>query len=379
MNILPIELQPFDQNRLHQFLKKEGIACLSTDTLSDYLVLGTKSLKQKIDQKCQQLIQDLHPLLHSYPLPNPDVLTLDLAFCQTLEGEGWDLAWVEAQAFTSMLGSFGSLLAAHQHLGHFNHQTSHDLLPLNVSWHEHARHWMAPHSANVLIEDKPWERVGFGDFQATQYWWGCDIVDWRQLEAQDGWIIDPQNQTIYQHINNRLIFSDLNKEDVPLAKHLYRQAYRVSWHSHPAWYEILHKGSLVEAQLQNHEQCYWIEDSDETLFTQNPQDWVFKEIHGHSSEQVLLSPTLHDFYRLRITQKRWLMQKRFYQIPLGKTKNKIPLYGEIRCMIGLKPSQPPFVLAYLMRLNQNGIATLSHRIKQEGEGLTLLVFPNEHS
>ena len=150
---------------------------------------------------------------------------------------------------------------------------------------------------------------------------------------------------------------------------------QMTWHSHPAWYERIHKGCLAGQALQAHEACHWVEDCpDAARGWPEPEHWVAKAVDGHSGSGLLLAPTATQLIELP-RPRRWIVQRRFRQRPLGQHADTgQPLYGELRCMLGLNGDGPPWVLAWILRLSTNGIATLSGRQTVPGEGMTMLYF-----
>ncbi len=87
----------------------------------------------------------------------------------------------------------------------------------------------------------------------------------------------------------------------------------------------------------------------------------------------MLKPTLADVAALS-RPRQWIAQKRFNQVPIGYSASNVPLFGEIRCLLGIKPDQPPWVMAWILRLSENGIATILGREKLPDEGIALLYF-----
>ena len=69
------------------------------------------------------------------------------------------------------------------------------------------------------------------------------------------------------------------------------------------------------------------------------------------------------------------MQNRFCQVPVGQHRlTRQPLFGEVRCMLGLQPGRAPWVMAWILRCSTDGVATMSGRRTAPGEGMTLLYF-----
>ena len=380
MNARPeISLHHLGAEPLARALAATAAPHLPQSQLSDQYGLGNAALRQALAAKVEHLLAGLAPQLHParsrWLGAQPDVLALDLAFVEH-PSQPFDLAWVEIQAFTSMLPTFHTVHLAQQRLhGLAPGWLPHDPLPPGGDWVQHMRPWVAPHAATVLVEDHPRTRFTWPDLDAARHWWNVDVHDWRELAPDHGHLRCPQSSRRYRHVWNRLIFSDLPMLDRVRAETLFMAANRLSWHSHPACYDTIDKGSLAALPLAAHEACHWVEDSPlRAAHWDGAEAWVAKSVGGHSGSGLLLAPTATELAALP-TPRRWIVQKKFRQVPIGcHPLSRQPLFGEVRCMLGLRPGQPPWVMAWMLRCSTNGIATLTGRQTGPGEGMTLLYF-----
>jgi hypothetical protein len=374
-----IALHHLGAEPLARALTAVGAPHLPQTQMSDQYACGNDALRLALSAKVAHLLDALAPQLDPARTrwlgAQPDVLALDLAFVEHAH-DPFELAWVEIQAFTSMLPTFHTLHLAQREL----HRLAptwlpHDVLPAGVDWVEHMRQWVAPHASTVLVEDHPRARFNWPDLDAARHWWNVDVHDWRELVPDHGYLRCPQTSRRYTHVWNRLIFSDLPSLDRPRAETLFMAANRLGWHSHPAWYDGIHKGSLAEISLPAHEACHWVEDSPLRAAEWAGADaWVAKSVAGHSGGGLLLAPTAAELRALP-TPRQWIVQNKFQQVPIGcHPHSQQPLFGEVRCMLGLRPGQPPWIMAWLLRCSTNGIATLTGRQTAPGEGMTLLYF-----
>ncbi|MCW8808503.1 MAG: hypothetical protein OQK79_10360 [Rhodanobacter sp.] len=374
-----IRLEFLGVEPLARALSATGAPHLPQSMMSDHYAVGNDALRRALDAKIAALLAALEPQLDparvAWPGARADVLALDLAFVEHPQ-RPFDLAWVEIQAFTSMLPTFHTLHLAQRNL----HQSSpdrlpHDTLPDGTGWVDHLRQWVAPHAATVLIEDRPRAGISWPDLDAARHWWNVDVHDWRELAAADGLLTSNTGSRRYHHVWNRLILSDLHPSERPRAEALLRAAPQLGWHSHPAWYEGIHKGSLADVPLAAHETCHWIEDSPlRAPYHADPEPWVAKSVHGHSGVGVLLTPTAAQLAALP-SPRQWIVQKKFRQIPIGQhSASQQLLFGEVRCLLGLRPGRAPWVMAWILRCSINGNATLTGRQTAPGEGMCLLYF-----
>ncbi len=379
MNTSPqLRLEYLGVDRLATALADVGAPHLPQSGMSDHYAVGNDALRRALAAKITHLVDALAPQLRparvAWPGAQADVLALDLAFVEHPQ-QAFDLAWVEIQAFTSMLPTFHTLHLAQRRLHGMVNWLPHDALPGNASWLDHMRQWVAPHAATVLIEDRPRTRATWPDLDAARHWWQVAVHDWRDVVPAEGLLWCPGTARRYSHVWNRLIFSDLSAFDQPVAKAVLAAANRVGWHSHPAWYEGIHKGSLADVPLAPHEACHWVEQSPaRTAQWAHPERWVAKSVSAHSGAGLLLAPTSAELAALP-RPRQWIVQNRFRQVPIGRHPlTGQALFGEVRCMLGLQPNRAPWVMAWILRCSTNGIATMTGRQSVPGEGMTLLYF-----
>ncbi|MFC5526351.1 hypothetical protein ACFPPA_11465 [Rhodanobacter ginsengisoli] len=380
MNTQPqLRLEFLGAEPLARALSDTGAPHLPQSQLADHYAVGNDALRRALEGKIDHLLSALEPQLLPARVPwsgvRADVLALDMAFVEH-PAQPFDLAWVEIQAFTSMLPTFHTVHQAQRRLhGQGERWLPHDALPHETSWIDHMRQWVAPHAATVLIEDRPRARASWPDLEAARHWWQVDVLDWREVVPVHGHLWNPVTARHYTHVWNRLIFSDLAVFDRSHARATFLAANQLSWHSHPAWYDGIHKGSLADVPLAAHEACHWVEDSPLCADQWADADrWVAKSVGGHSGSGLLLAPTPAELAALP-GPRQWIVQNKFRQVPIGQHPvTGRALFGEIRCMLGLQPGRKPWVMAWILRCSTDGIATLSGRQTAPGEGMTLLYF-----
>lgn len=384
MSALPqVHLHRLGADALGQALADVRAPHLPQSQMSDHYAVGNSALHAALKTKVAHLVDALGPQLRR-PRPHwhgaqADVLALDLAFVEHPR-QPFELAWVEIQAFTSMLPTFHTLHQAQRRLHRLDrHWLPHDPVPRagphGSDWANHLRRWVAPKPATVLIEDRPRQRATWPDLDAARHWWQVAVHDWSELIPAHGLLYHPGTARHFGHVWNRLILSDLSPFERRRAEATLIAADRISWHSHPAWYEGIHKGSLADVALAEHEACHWVESSPLCANGWQAADaWVAKAVGGHSGSGLLLTPTAEQLAALP-TPRQWIVQNRFRQTPIGVHPDTgQPLFGEVRCMLGLEQDRPPWVMAWILRLSTNGIATLTGRQTVPGEGMTMLYF-----
>ncbi|MDE3210393.1 MAG: hypothetical protein KGM46_06595, partial [Pseudomonadota bacterium] len=107
-----IRLEFFGSEALTRALSDTGAPHLARSLIADHRAFGNEALRRAIDDKTRHLLQALEPQLAPERVPwsgaRADVLALDLALVEQA-GQPFGLAWVEIQAFTSMLPTFHTL------------------------------------------------------------------------------------------------------------------------------------------------------------------------------------------------------------------------------------------------------------------------------
>lgn len=380
MSALPqLQLRFVGADALARALRETGAPHLPLDRLADNYGIGNPALHQALTTKVGQLMTALQPHLRSSRVrwlgAQADVLALDMALVEHAS-QPFELAWVEIQAFTTMLPTCHTLQLAQRRLcDPGSTWLPHDPLPAGSDWVEHLRQWVAPGADTVLIEDHPRTSPAWADLAAARHWWQVDVHDWRELIPAGGYLRHAVTGVRYSHAWNRLILPDLPPFERSHAQAVLLAADKMSWHSHPAWYEGISKGTLAELALATHEACHWVDNS---VSSASPwtdgQPWVAKPVQGHSSHGVLLNPDPDELAALP-GPRQWIVQRKFRQVPIARHPlTGQALFGEIRCMLGLRPGQPPWVMAWILRCSTNGIATMTGRDSAPGEGMTLLYF-----
>ncbi|NUO72402.1 MAG: hypothetical protein HOQ10_06770, partial [Frateuria sp.] len=146
MNMQPsIRLDVLGADRLALALAAVDAPHLPISMLSDHYAIGNAALRRALEDKIARLVRALGPHLQparvGWPGARADVLALDLAFVEHAQ-RPFELAWVEIQAFTSMLPTFHTLHLAQRRLhGLGPRWLPHGILPRGVGWVEHLRHW----------------------------------------------------------------------------------------------------------------------------------------------------------------------------------------------------------------------------------------------
>jgi hypothetical protein len=227
----------------------------------------------------------------------------------------------------------------------------------------------------MLLEYQAWQRGTLFDLHATSILWNLPIIEPHQIEFDDnGSVYSKQNGICTQHdkILNRLILSEL---DEPLQTQFQRQLQTVEakWHSHPAWYFLVHKGLASEIKIPfepaNVRAHQWRD-----LGLPAP-DLVAKNIFSCGGKDLHIAPSEQTLDQLPHADQ-WLVQPRYRPYPVMKTSAGAPVFAEIRLIVRLtQKSDRPWIAMQIARMYCADQASASFFQGREGEGATILHTP----
>lgn len=335
-------------------------------------------LQERTEQLCAWLTPQLEPQSWSHDpvwgaAPAADVLSLDLAVVASEEHpDGWDLRWVEFQAFTSIATSVYTLALASQELWPELASLRGDAV-LQPQWLQQYRQWVAPSAAGVILEHAPWQQSTRFDLAATSYWLGLPLIEPCQL-VRDGARLRAslskraQPQAV-EHVVNRLILNE--DPQVSRTRELLAGA-DVGWHSHPAWFYRVHKGLLTQLPLAPAERCasaqHW------RKLGRPANELVLKAMHSFGGKAVLLHITERELDQLARPED-WLVQPRYKSVPLAVASDGASVFGEIRCIVALQRGVAPWTAVRFARLFRGGMASSSSWTGAPGEGVAVVYGP----
>jgi hypothetical protein len=338
--------------------------------LGEVPLVASALLVERLNDRIQSALKALGPWLtpaeeEAWPCAVPaDVLALDLAVVSCDEEPGWDLRWVEIQAFTSVLATLVLLRRGHQACWPQLAGRGPHVQGLRAAIGGHA----AP-EPSVLLEYDPWSQRSSFDLEAASRLWGLPVVEPDRLRRRgnrlEAWLEGSWRPV--DHVFNRLIpHQHPDRESVC---RLLAGA-QARWHSHPRWFYRIDKGLLPYLDLPASERCLpatrWRELAlpAEALVAKARHSWGGRDVRTHVDAQTLDGlPMPAD----------WVVQPRFYPQPLAKARDGAPLFGEIRCMMALPLTGEPWLMGRIVRLTRG--ATMSSVTGAPGEGVSLLYDP----
>lgn len=385
---LSFELQqkaPQSKQRMHElWAQTAGTPHLPAQAVvfSEWPIVASHRLQDKLTQRVQALCQALQPQLHAQAVKSAgwqqgvtaDVLTIDYAIIA--DGDGWDIRLVEFQAFTSLLT-----------MGYRLHQVHSQLWPqladcppwqganTEQSWLQSSRSWLAGGENPALLEYQAWQRGTLFDLHASAMLWNMPIIEPQQIEIDArGRLFSKQDGVRQEHdkILNRLILSELQDDGV-FVRHL--QKSRVNWHSHPAWYFLVHKGLSAELKIPFEPKNVKLSDWHELNLP--AQDLVAKNIFSCGGKDLKISPSAQDLDDLnrRGQGDQWIVQPRYRPYPVMMTSAGTPVFAEVRLIVQLQEDQQSWIAMQILRMYCGEQASASFFQGREGEGASILHRP----
>ncbi len=394
---LTFELQkqaPQSKARIHQLwanLAATSHVPAEPVLFSEWPLIASQRLQDKLTQRVTALCKVLQPklkaeLVQTQGWQHPqaaDVLTVDYAIIVDEEdgADGWDIRLVEFQAFTSLLT-----------MGYRLHQAHSQLWPQLAScppwqtygedqdWLNACRPWLAGGNNPALLEYQPWQRGTLFDLHASSVLWNLPIIEPHQIEIDTrGRLISNKNgqRTLHDKVLNRLILSELKAGGQDCGQDGGRFAHQlqsadVNWHSHPAWYFLVHKGLASEIKIPfepiNVRGHQWRD------LNLPAHHLVAKNIFSCGGKDLRIGPSAQELDQLE-QPENWLIQPRYRPYPVMTNQAGEKVYAELRLIVQLRAEAQPWIAMQIVRMYCAEQASASFFQGREGEGANILHRP----
>ncbi len=320
--------------------------------------------------------------------PEMDVLSADLAVVlDPQHPSGWDLRWVEFQAFTSVAATVDWLheLAADQ-WPEVAALDPHGAGLGPADWAPAWRAWAAgghPPAQVRVLEHAPQRQRTRWDFVALQQRHAWAVAEPGDLllapQGGEGLRCKFTGQAV-SAILNRLVPPAYPGRDEPAWRALQSQP-GVHWHSPPALYERVHKGLMPAWHAADASQR--LEAADVTAWAHldcAPEQLVLKACLGLGGAGVELNPSLERLQTLarQAAPGDWMVQRRYQSLPVMVAEDGVPVGLEIRLMLDTRQPLQPVCMSRVGRLSRLGAGAKANAGSWRGlpgEGVALLLSP----
>lgn len=352
-------------------------------------LLMQADVRARLDQRARALATWLahHPTLWQRPGdPVMDVLCADLAVVHDHEhASGWDLRWVEFQAFTSVAATIDWLheLAAAQ-WPEVAALDPHGANLAPTAWRQAWRAWAAGGQAPAqvrVLEHAPWQQRTRWDFIALEQRHGWAVAEPADLvcTAPSGLRCRASDQAVTALVN-RLVPTAYPARDAAAWAALQAQP-GLQWHSPPALFERVHKGLMPAWHRADAGQQLHAADLTEwERLACAPDELVLKACLGLAGAAVELHPSRERLQALaqQAAPGAWIVQRRYQPLTVFEAEDGAPVGLEIRLMLDTRQPMQPVCMSRLGRLSRLGAGSKANASGWRGlagEGLALLLSP----
>lgn len=352
---------------------------------SEWPIIASQRLQDQLTQRVLALCYTLRPHLQASVMQAQDwqhggaadILTIDYALIKKDgDDDDWDLRLVEFQSFTSLLAMGYRLQQVHCELWpQLADCPPWQKVDSEQEWLSASKGWMAGGENPALLEYQPWQRGTTFDLHATAKLWKLPIIEPHQVEIDArGNFFSMRDGVRTQHdkILNRLILRELD-DGGRFARELQRA--KLDWHSHPAWYFLVNKGSAAKVKIpfepENVNLLDW------RKLNLPASDLVAKHSFSYAGKDLRMSPSASELEQLIAEGqgKQWIVQPRFQPYAVAHSKSGEPIHAEFRMVVQLDAQLQPWIAMQIMRFYYGTSASGCYFQGREGEGGTILHRP----
>ncbi|HSK12771.1 MAG TPA: hypothetical protein VK907_06115 [Phnomibacter sp.] len=225
----------------------------------------------------------------------------------------------------------------------------------------------------ILLEVYPDQQKTRIDFRCTKDYVGIETVCITALKAdgkklyyeKDGKRID------VKRIYNRVIFDDLDKQDLPEGTIDLRAGWEVEWCPHPHWFYRISKYTLPFIQSPYVPPTYFLDQLDP--MPADLENYVLKPLFSFAGQGVIIDLTEADIQQIS-DPHNWILQRKVKYADVIETPD-VPAKGEIRVFyFWPKGAARPFAAQNLARLSKGKMIGVRYNADKEWVGGTLVFF-----
>lgn len=225
----------------------------------------------------------------------------------------------------------------------------------------------------ILLEVYPDQQKTRIDFFSTQDYVGIQSVCITDLKA-DG------RKLYYEHdgkridvkrIYNRIIFDDLDKQDLPENTINLRNDWEVEWCPHPHWFYRISKYTLPFINSPYVPPTYFLNQLNPV--PEDLENYVLKPLFSFAGQGVIIDVTPEDIVSIK-DPHNWILQRKVKYADVIKTPD-IPAKAEIRVFyFWPKGAARPIAVQNLARLSKGKMIGVRYNADKEWVGGTLVFF-----
>ncbi|MBS1742913.1 MAG: hypothetical protein JST81_07715 [Bacteroidetes bacterium] len=202
----------------------------------------------------------------------------------------------------------------------------------------------------ILLEIYPEQQKTRIDFYATQQLIGVQAVCLTKLMAEGSslYYLNNGKKTQVKRIYNRLIFDDLNQQEIPSGTIDLTKAYDVEWVPHPNWFYRISKFTLPFINDPHVPETFFLNELKQPV---NLEEYVLKPLFSFAGMGVVIDVTQSDIDNIK-DPENWILQRKVNYAPVIETMDE-PAKAEIRLFYFWKDEwSRPIAVHNLARLSK---------------------------
>lgn len=312
------------------------------------------------------------------PAPYPDFIAFDFGICideagvynpQLIEMQGFPTLFAYQVLHTEITRKHFDIPANFDsYLGGYNKQAYITLLK-QIILDNHA-----PENV-ILLEIYPDKQKTRIDFRCTKDYTGIETVCLTKLKADDNQLYYEKNgaRIDVKRIYNRIIFDELDKQELPQGTIDIRQPWKVEWCPHPDWFYRVSKYTLPFIDSPYVPKTQFL--SDVESIPADLVNYVLKPLFSFAGQGVIIDITAKDIEKIT-DPHNWILQRKVKYADVIETPD-IPAKAEIRIFyFWPKGAARPVPTQNLARLSKGKMIGVRYNADKEWVGGTLCFFEN---
>ncbi|CAN5786892.1 hypothetical protein BH10BAC3_BH10BAC3_27120 [soil metagenome] len=310
------------------------------------------------------------------PTAYPDFIAFDFGICIDDEGV-YNPQLIEMQGFPTMFAyqvlhteitkkHFDIPANFDSYLGGYNKETYTALLKEII---------LGTHQAEnvILLEIYPDKQKTRIDFRCTKDYTGIETVCLTKLKADGEQLYyEKEGKRLdVKRIYNRLIFDELDKQELPVGTIDIRKNYGVEWCPHPDWFYRVSKYTLPFISSPYVPETKFL--SDVKTIPADLENYVLKPLFSFAGQGVIIDLTEADIKNIE-DPHNWILQRKVKYADVIETMD-INAKAEIRIFyFWPKGAARPVPTQNLARLSKGKMIGVRYNADKEWVGGTLAVF-----
>lgn len=225
----------------------------------------------------------------------------------------------------------------------------------------------------ILLEVYPDIQKTRIDFRCTKDYTGIETVCITELRADGNKLYYERNgnRIDVKRIYNRVIFDDLDKQELPEGTIDLRKGWEVEWCPHPHWFYRISKYTLPFIDSPYVPKTFFLDQVNPV--PADLEDYVLKPLFSFAGQGVIIDVTPEDIAQIT-DPHNWILQKKVHYAEAIKTPD-VPAKAEIRVFyFWPEGAARPLAVQNLARLSKGKMIGVRYNADKEWVGGSLVFF-----